>query len=198
MTGLTLSLTALAACTLMLAGCASPAPEKKADVPPAGADPKQIFDAQLSNTEREVVSLTEAMPAGKFNFAPTNGNFKGVRTFALEARHISFEINCIAAALLGEPVPSQEHDNGPDELKTKEAIVAYMKDAFAHAHKAVATLTSSNLLESTNDPFDPKARNPRVSSASILLWHTYDHYGQMVEYLRMNGIVPPASQPAGK
>src|SRR5271168_3207545 len=80
---------------------------------------RQIFEQQLSNTEREVVGLTEAMPADKFNFAPTNGLFTGVRTFALEARHIAFEINTVASALLGEPIPSQEHDNGPDNLTTR-------------------------------------------------------------------------------
>src|SRR5580698_11576756 len=98
----------------------------------AAPNARQIFDRQLSNTEREVVGLTEAMPADKFNFAPTNGLFTGVRTFALEARHISYEINTVAAAMLGEPIPSQEHDNGPDTLKTKDDIVKYMKDAFAH------------------------------------------------------------------
>src|SRR5579863_60075 len=129
------SLTALALCAL---------PMLAADAPP---DARQIFDRQLSNTEREVVGLTEAMPADKFDFAPTNGNFKGVRTFALEARHIAFELNSVAAALLGEPIPAQDHDNGPDGLKTRDQIVKYLKDAFAHAHRAVATLNNSNLLD---------------------------------------------------
>jgi hypothetical protein len=167
-------------------------------LPALGADAvpnaRQIFEQQLSNTEREVVGLTEAMPADKFNFAPTNGLFTGVRTFALEARHIAFEINTVASALLGEPIPSQEHDNGPDNLTTKEQIVKYMKDAFAHAHRAVATLTNDNLLELTTDPFNPKGKSTRVASVGIFFWHTYDHYGQMVEYLRMNGIKPPASR----
>ncbi|HEY3823169.1 MAG TPA: DinB family protein [Bryobacteraceae bacterium] len=176
------SLTALALCAL---------PILAADAAP---DARQIFDRQLSNTEREVVGLTEAMPADKFNFAPTNGNFKGVRTFALEARHIAFEINAVASALLGEPIPSQEHDNGPDELRTKEEIVKYLKDAFAHAHRAVATLTNANLMELTASPFNPKGKSPRVESVAIFYWHTYDHYGQMVEYLRMNGLTPPASR----
>jgi hypothetical protein len=160
----------------------------------AGPDAHQIFDRQVTNTEREVVGLTEAMPADKFNFAPTTGKFDGVRTFGLEARHIAFEINCVAAALLAEPIPSQEHDNGPDDLKTKEQIVKYLKDAFAHAHRAVATLNNSNLLELTTDPFNPKGKSTRVASVGVISWHTYDHYGQMVEYLRMNGVVPPGSK----
>jgi DinB superfamily len=157
-------------------------------------DARQIYDRQLSNTEREVVGLADAMPADKFDFAPTNGNFKGVRTFALEARHIAFEINCVAAALLGESIPSQEHDNGPDDLKTKDQIMKYLRDAFAHAHRAVATLNNNNLMETTTDPFNPRGKSPRVASVGIFYWHTYDHYGQMVEYLRMNGLVPPASR----
>jgi hypothetical protein len=175
-------LTVLALCTLPLFG-ADPAP-----------DAKQIFDRQLSNTEREVVGLADAMPANKFNFAPTNGDFKGVRTFALQARHIAFEINTVAAALLGEAIPSQEHDNGPDELKSKEEIVRYLKAAFAHAHRAVGTITNTNLLELTANPFNPKGKSTRVDSVGIFFWHTYDHYGQMVEYLRMNNLKPPASR----
>jgi hypothetical protein len=175
-------LTALAFCAL---------PVLAADAPP---DARQIFDRQLSNTEREVVGLADAMPADKFNFAPANGNFKGVRTFALQARHIAFEINTVAAALLGEAIPPQDHDNGPDELKSKEEIVKYLKDAFAHAHRAVGTLTNSNLLELTADPFNPKGKSTRIASVAIFYWHTYDHYGQMVEYLRMNGLTPPASR----
>lgn len=160
----------------------------------AAPDARQLYDRQLTSTEREVVGLADAMPADKFDFAPTNGNFKGVRTFGLEARHIAFEINCVAAALLGEPIPSQDHDNGPDDLKTKDQIMKYLRDAFAHAHKAVATVNNSNLMETTTDAFNPKGKTPRVVSVGIFYWHTYDHYGQMVEYLRMNGIVPPASR----
>jgi hypothetical protein len=157
-------------------------------------DARQIFDRQLSNTEREVVALAEAMPAEKFDFAPTSGNFKGVRTFALEARHIAFEINAVASALLGETVPTQEHDNGPDEFTSKEQIVKYLKDAFGHAHRAIGTLTNANLMELTADPFNPKGKSARVASVAIFYWHTYDHYGQMVEYLRMNNLTPPASR----
>ncbi len=166
--------------------------------PALAADPapdaRQIFDRQLSNTEREVVGLAEAMPADKFDFAPANGNFKGVRTFALQARHIAFEINTVASALLGETIPGQEHDNGPDELKTKDQIVQYLKDAFAHAHRAIGTLTNANLLELTADPFNPRGKSTRIASVAIFYWHTYDHYGQMVEYLRMNNLTPPASR----
>jgi hypothetical protein len=164
----------------------------------AAPDAKQVFDRQLSSTEREVVGAAEAMPAEKYNFAPADGEFKGVRTFALQVRHIAFELNTVASALLGEPVPSQEHENGPDNLTNKDDIVKYLKDAFAHAHRAIATLNDQNLMELTASPFNPKGKSPRIESVAIFYWHTYDHYGQMVEYLRMNNIIPPASRPRNR
>jgi hypothetical protein len=156
----------------------------------------QIFDRQLKSTEREVVSLAEAMPADQFSFAPKAGAFDGVRTFAQQAKHIAFVIDEVSAALLGEKNPSttDAHENGPENLTSKEDVVKYLKDAFAYAHKAMATLTNANLMTETADPFDPKGRRARVDCASIVFWHTMDHYGQMVEYARMNNVVPPASR----
>jgi uncharacterized damage-inducible protein DinB len=160
-----------------------------ADKAPTAAE---VFDRQLKSTEAEFVPLVEAMPADKFNFAPTAGDFKGVRTFAQQAKHAAFVIYMASAGLLGEKNPSAggPDENGPDNLVTKEQIVQYVKDAFAYAHRAVATLTNQNLLQAT----DPKGARTRVETAGLLFWHTRDHYGQMVVYLRMNGLVPPASR----
>jgi hypothetical protein len=155
-----------------------------------------VFDRQLTGIEHDFVPLVEAMPADKFSFAPTNGAFKGVRTFSQEATHAAFILNEISAALLGEKNPSASgpNENGPENLKTKEQVVKYVKDAFAYAHKAIGTLTNANLMQQTVDPFDPKTKRARVDSASTMFWHTNDHYGQMVEYLRMNNVIPPASR----
>ena len=156
---------------------------------------RQNLDRQLNNTEREVVGLVEAMPADKFGFTPTAGNFTGVRTFGTQAKHIAFIMNTVASALLGETMPPAKDDNGPADMTKKEDIVKYMKDAFAHAHKAVGTITNANLIEVIGDPFNPKGKVTRIDTAEIFFWHTYDHYGQMVVYLRSNGVIPPASQP---
>jgi len=164
-----------------------------ADAPPRASE---VFDHTLTNTEKEFVSLVAAMPADKFNFAPTAGKFDGVRTFGQQAKHAGFVLYEISSTLLSEKNPSatSDHENGPENLTSKDQILQYVKDAFAYAHKAVAKLTNANLMEQTADPFDPKAKKTRVDSVGILFWHTFDHYGQMVEYARMNGIVPPASQ----
>ena len=97
-----------------------------------GADAAgRIYDGQVSSIEREVLPLVQAMPAAKFDFAPTNGTFAGVRTFALQARQIS-------ASVLGEqqpPLDTGAGDNRPDTLKAKDQIVEYFKGAVAYAHK---------------------------------------------------------------
>jgi hypothetical protein len=164
-----------------------------ADALPRASD---VFDHTLTNTEKEFVSLVAAMPADKFNFAPTAGKFDGVRTFGQQAKHVAYVLNELASTLLGEKNPSatDAHENGPDNLTSKDQILQYVKDAFAYAHKAVAKLTNANLMEQTVDPFDPKAKRARVDTVGMMSSHTFDHYGQMVEYARMNGIVPPASQ----
>jgi hypothetical protein len=115
----------------------------------------------------------------------------------MQAKHIAFVIDTVSAAMLDEKNPSTTgaNENGPDNITSKEDVVKYLKDAFAYAHKAVAKLNNQNLMSETADPFDPKSKRALVDSASILFWHTMDHYGQMVEYARMNNVVPPASRP---
>jgi uncharacterized damage-inducible protein DinB len=154
------------------------------------------FDSQLNGIEREVVSLVEAMPADKFTFAPKNGEFAGVRTFAQQATHIAAVNFQISAALLGEanPVQMGKQENGPADLKTKEQIVDFVKRSFAYTHKALATLTSENLMGQVQSPFG-KNKIPRLTVATMPQWHSFDHYGQMAVYARMCGMVPPASRP---
>lgn len=155
----------------------------------------KTFDRDLSMVEREVVSLAEAMPADKYNFRPTNGEFSKVRTFREQASHIAAVIYVCSAALAGEKNPSEmgAGENGPASLATKEDVVKYLKAAFAYAHKAVAGVNAQNLNEMIPSPFGGAAV-PRVSVVTIPVWHTFDHYGQMVVYARMDGIVPPASR----
>jgi hypothetical protein len=164
----------------------------------------QVYDGQVSSIEREILPLVEAMPADKFNFAPGDfspgkGTFTGVRTFALQARHDATLIWQISASVLGEakpPVDTGAGDNGPDALKTKDQIVDYFKGAIAYAHKAMNSLTQQNMLDQVPSPFGP-GKTTRLASAAFLGLHSYDHYGQMVVYARMNGVVPPASAPRG-
>jgi hypothetical protein len=68
----------------------------------------------------------------------------------------------------------------------------YLKGSFEALHRAVAAVNERNLLEPLL--VSPRRQNTRLQLAIDAVTHSYDHYGQMVEYLRMNGIVPPASR----
>ena len=157
----------------------------------------QIFDSQIQTLEHEHLPLAQAMPAEKYDFAPTVGAFKGVRTFADQVRHMATVIYMLSGALLGEkpPVDIGKDDNGPAALKTKAQLVDYLKGALVYAHKAAQSVTAQNELEDIPSPFGP-GKMKRLAVVSMIAWHSFDHYGQMVEYARMNGVIPPSSQPA--
>lgn len=163
---------------------------------PVATTVAKIFDSQLSLLEKDVVPLVEAMPADKFSFAPTQGEFKGARTFAQQATHLASVLYMCSAGALAEknPVDMGTDENGAASLKSKEDIVKYLKDAFAYSHKATLNLTDKNLTEMVPSPFG-SGNISRASAASIAVWHSFDHYGQMAIYARMSGIVPPASRP---
>ena len=180
-----------AAPTLRAQGGSAP---QQAQQPPTVAS---VLNGVYGAVEQQVVSAAEAMPEDKYGFAPTNGEFKGVRTFAEEVKHIGFANHLFFGPLMGETIDVkslEQNTNGPAELKTKAEIVQYLKDSFALGHKALATITTENEVTPLAKPVLPFL-STRLAIANIATFHPMDHYGQMVEYLRMNGIIPPASRP---
>ena len=186
-------------------GAANPAPAapKPTAPPPQAAPPSigQIIDREVSTVEREFVSAAEAMPEDKYNFAPTSLNiagseFNGVRTFAEQVKHVASTNYELWGPITGDksPLPNDsKNDNGPSALKTKAEIVKYLKDSFALGHKAVQSLTTESALAMVPSPFGQRQVS-KLYLATFTVAHAFDHYGQMVEYLRMNGIIPPASR----
>ena len=154
-----------------------------------------ILDGSIGSIERELVPLVEAMPEAKMDFAPAAGEFKRVRTFAQQAKHVAYIVYAVSAAALGEKNPSTSapDENGPAEVKSKNEIVKYLKDAFAYAHKAAQSLTAQNATELMASPFG-SGKMPKMAAVQVASWHSFDHYGQMVVYARMNGMLPPASR----
>jgi uncharacterized damage-inducible protein DinB len=156
------------------------------------------IDREISIVEKEVVEAAEAMPEDKFDFSPEKLNlpgsdYKGVRTFGEQLKHIAASNYLIWSPITGEKPPDNVNDGkGPDNMKAKADIIKYLKDSFAFGHKSVATLNSSNLVQ----PITSGSGRPttRLFLATFAPAHCFDHYGQMIEYLRMNGIVPPASR----
>jgi uncharacterized damage-inducible protein DinB len=154
----------------------------------------QALDGGTHVVEGELVPAAEAMPEDKYDFAPSVGEFKGVRTFAQQVKHVAAVNFLVASTILGEKPPVDTNgEKGPDSMKSKADIVNFLKDSYAYAHKATANITETNALEPIANPF-AKAKTTRVNLATVFAWHSFDHYGQIVVYLRMNGIVPPASR----
>jgi uncharacterized damage-inducible protein DinB len=154
----------------------------------------EVLDHTVLNMEHDFVPAAEAMPEDKFGFAPTNGDFKGVRTFGQQIKHVAAVNYELGAAILEEKPPVDIGDeSGPASITSKADILKYLNDSFAYVHKAVHTINDKNLVETVKSPFG-EGRVSRLGLATSVAAHGFDHYGQMVEYLRMNGIVPPASR----
>jgi hypothetical protein len=154
----------------------------------------EILDHSVSNLESEIVPLAEAMPEDKYGFAPTNGEFKNVRTFAQQIKHVAAVNYELGAALLEQKPPVDIGDeSGPASVTSKADVLKYLKESFVYVHKAIATINESNLTGTVRSPFG-EGWVSRLGLATSITWHGYDHYGQMVEYVRMNGIIPPASR----
>jgi hypothetical protein len=149
----------------------------------------KILDGQVKMLDTQLVPLAEAMPEAKYGFAPKDGEFKGARTFAEQALHVAETNYEVAGAILGEKpdVPAAK------TRKSKEEIVAYLKGSLAYAHKAIASINDENAFEQVQSPFGA-GKTTRAYLGSVFGWHSFDHYGQMVVYARMNGVVPPASR----
>jgi uncharacterized damage-inducible protein DinB len=177
----------------------SAAPAASASATPSA--PQTIasaIDHEISIVEKEVIDAAEAMPADKFDFSPerlsiSGSDYKGVRTFGQQLKHIAASNYLIWSPITGEKAPDTANDGkGPDNMTAKADVIKYLKDSFVFGHKAVATLNASNLVE----PISSGSGKPttRLFLATFAPAHAFDHYGQLVEYLRMNGIIPPASR----
>jgi DinB family protein len=176
-------------------GANTPAPPQAAKPAPTIAS---AVDRQVGIVEREFVGAAEAMPEDKYNFTPASLNIQGseykdVRTFAQQVKHVATTNFMLWAAVTGEkPAYDISNENGPDSIKTKADIVKFLKESFVAGHDAAKLLTAENSAQTVKTIFGD---TPRVFAVTFGVAHAFDHYGQMVEYLRMNGIVPPASRP---
>ena len=181
---------------------AAQAPAPKAPAPAPAAEPTvgAAMDATYQWVPAQFIGAAEAMPEDKFNWAPTQGEYKGVKTFAQQVKHVAAVNFFIGAQILGEKPPAEvgNPEMGPDSLKTKAEIVQYLKDSFAYARKAIQSLTAQNGMRAIKNPFGQGPDFTAIGLATLLSFHGMDHYGQMVEYLRDNNIVPPASRPRPK
>ena len=191
----------MAACCLLSLGSLTAAAQMggTAKGPEIGtiATPAVAFDSQLSVIESEMMSAVKAMPADKFDFAPSQAifvpgqktEFATVRTFAQQATHVA-QTNYFFFSMVSGLKPDVDV-RALANLTSKDDVVAALAGSFAFGHKAIATLTPANAFEAVKTP-EPGVYT-RASLAGFAVAHANDHYGQMIEYLRMNAIVPPGS-----
>jgi len=156
-----------------------------------------IVLSALAPTANAVLVLAEAMPADKYDFVPTAGRFAGTRSFAEQLKHIAADLYLDAGAILGDELRGNvtRAEAGDPNVHTKEQVIAYVRDAFNYMERAARTIDDANELVPRPDYalYGPP-RSSRLRIAIMSIAHTDDHYGQLVEYLRMNGIVPPGSK----
>jgi hypothetical protein len=186
---------AFSAALLGAAMAASARAQARAAAPSAFS---RAIDAEITSQEKLFVDEAAAMPADKFDFSPENlglagSELKGVRTFAMQVKHVAADNFAIWAPLTGKPEPAGLNaPNGPPEMKSRDEILKFLRDSYAYSHEAVKGLTSENALELVEFR---GMKVTRISLVVLALTHVSDHYGQLAEYLRMSGIVPPASRP---
>jgi hypothetical protein len=138
------------------------------------------FDERINVVEKEIVGIAETMPSDKYSFVPSAGEFKGVRSFARQLKHLAAANYQLGARILGEDPPNGERgEQAPDSIVTRDQILDYVRGSFAYLRRGAATIHA--------------APSPSLNFLIDALEHSSNHYGQIVEYLRMNGLVPPAN-----
>lgn len=142
----------------------------------------------------DMITAAEAMPEDKYEFRPTNGAFSDVRTFAEQIKHVACA-NFGFAAEVRKQTPPEKCDvgGGPDPSRTKAEILKYLRNSYAQVQQVIKETTTENMLDPCTGRYG--CPNTRLGVLAVAVYHSSDHYGQVVEYLRMNGIVPPGSQP---
>jgi hypothetical protein len=157
---------------------------------------KRALRVFLKSVRMEIMSAADAMPATKYGFVPTEGEFKGVRTFGRQVKHLAATNYILAAAAPGEEPPAGAGDEmGPETVRTKAEILDYLNGSFEYLGKAIDAIGDNNAAVK-HSPISPlkATETTRLALTVESLIHAFNHYGQMVEYVRMNGIVPPASR----
>ena len=141
---------------------------------------------------RSFIGLADAMPAEKYGFKPTNGAFEGVRTFGEQVKHVACANFAFFNQIEKKEPPAGCADGGPSPAATKDELMKYLRESFAYAQSVLQKMTPDNALEPVSGPYG--GASTRLGITTLAVWHASDHYGQLVVYLRMNGIVPPASR----
>lgn len=164
----------------------------------AGDVPSSVAESvaqTLRFAEGNFLGVAEAMPESKYDYVPTSGKFDDVRSFGEQVKHVACAQFAFFNEFEGKKPPDDCEKGGHDPAKTKAELIAYLKESFDYSNRTIATLTNSNALDRIEGRY--AGPNTKLGISVVSVWHVTDHYGQLVEYLRMNGIVPPMTQKYG-
>lgn len=178
----------------------SKTPTESASRPAARQDdvPKSIADSiggTLRFAEGNFLGVAEAMPDNLYSFVPTAGNFADARNFGEQLKHVACAQFAFFNEFEGKKPPEDCEKGGHDPAKTKAELIKYLKDSFDYSNQVLAKLTAQNALDRVEGRY--AGPNTKLGISVVAVWHITDHYGQLVEYLRMNGIIPPMTQKYG-
>jgi|tagenome__1003787_1003787.scaffolds.fasta_scaffold20924961_2 hypothetical protein len=162
------------------------------DIPTTIAD---SVGGALKHTQARFVEIAEAMPESKYSFIPTAGNFKDARSFAEQVKHVACANVAFFDEIEGKTPPAHCERGGPSPATTKAELLKYVHESFDYGNRVLVTVNAQNALDRVEGGY--AAPNTKLGVAVAAVWHVTDHYGQLVEYLRMNGIVPPSTQRYG-
>jgi uncharacterized damage-inducible protein DinB len=186
----------------MMTGQAQMSAAAPTAAPGAAVEPSKALDDLLKLFEDEVVGVAKAMPADKYSFTPVAATFAAgspakfdtVKSFSQQVTHTALANYYFYSSISGAK-PDVDmaalQKMTLDPKVSKDEALKMLTGSLAFAHKAIATITTANAFVAIK-PID--GQNTRATLAAFGVAHGYDHYGQMVEYLRMNGIVPPGSK----
>jgi uncharacterized damage-inducible protein DinB len=141
---------------------------------------------------RQFVAAADAMPEDKWSFAPRDGAFEGVRTFAQQVKHVACGNYAFFLEIEKKTPPADCGKGGPSPATTKAELVKYLRASFQYGGDVLKQITPANALDAAGGPYG--GQSTRLGITTLAVWHASDHYGQLVVYLRLNGIVPPASR----
>jgi uncharacterized damage-inducible protein DinB len=155
----------------------------------------QSIGGSLRFAQAGFMAAAEAMPEAKYSFIPTAGEFKDVRSFAEQVKHVACANLGFFNEIEGKTPPENCEKGGPSKAASKAELLQYLRESFDYGNRVLPAITEKTALDRVNGPY--AAPNSKLGIAAAALWHVSDHYGQIVEYLRMNGIVPPSTRQYG-
>jgi hypothetical protein len=188
------SFLAVAVALAFHAALAAPTRAQQQDIPKTTA---ASVGGILSYTEDQFLSVAEAMPAEKYSYIPSapGGKFDGVRSFAEQVKHVACANFAFFNEIEGKTPPGNCEKGGPAPATTKAELLKYLRDSFDYGDTVLATINEKNTMERVEGRYG--GPNTKLGMAVIAVWHIADHYGQIVYYLRLNGIVPPPTRQHG-